>query len=78
MQSLGTLGDAFDNAVVESLWARMPTELLNTKKWKTRVELSTAIFDWIESFYNRTRRHSSPANTSPAEFERHHQPPNAA
>ena len=78
VQSLGTVGDAFDNAVVESFWARMQTELLNTKKWKTRVELSTAIFDWIESFYNRTRRHSSLGNISPAEFERRHQQPNAA
>ena len=51
----------------------MQTELLDTKKWKTRVELSTAIFDWIEAFYNRTRRHSSLGNISPAEFERRHQ-----
>lgn len=78
-QSLGTAGDAFDNAVVEAFWARMQTELLDTKKWKTRTELSTAIFDWIEIFYNRTRRHSSLGNISPAEFERrHHQQPNAA
>ena len=45
--SLGMVGDAFDNAMVESFWGRMQTELLNTRKWKTRVELSTAIFDWI-------------------------------
>ena len=44
------------------IWARMQTELLNTKRWKARVELSTAIFDWIEAFYNRTRRHSSLGN----------------
>ena len=56
VQSLGTVGDAYDNAVVESFWGRMQTELLNTRKWKTRVELSTAIFDWIEVFYNRQRR----------------------
>ncbi|WP_420437583.1 IS3 family transposase [Candidatus Poriferisocius sp.] len=72
-QSLGTVGDAFDNAVVEAFWARMQTELLNTRKWKTCTELSTAIFDWIEIFYNRTRRHSSLGNISPAEFERRHQ-----
>jgi len=52
--SLGTIGDAFDNAAVESFWARMQTELLDTRKWMTRVELSTAIFDWVEVFYNRT------------------------
>ena len=46
--SLGTVGDAYDNAAVESFWARMQTELFNTRTWATRVELSTAIFDWIE------------------------------
>lgn len=79
VQSLGSVGDAFDNAMVESFWARLQTELLNTQKWKTRTELSTAIFDWIEVFYNRTRRHSSLGNISPAEFEkRHQQQPHAA
>ena len=73
VQSLGTVGDAYDNAVVESLWGRMPTELLNTRKWKTRVELSTAIFDWIEVFYNRQRRHSALGNIAPVEFERRRQ-----
>jgi len=46
---LGTIGDAYDNAVVESFWARMQTELLNRQKWKNRIELSTAMFDWIEA-----------------------------
>jgi Integrase core domain len=70
--SLGTIGDAFDNAAVESLWARRQTELLDTRKWMTRVELSTAIFDWVEVFYNRTRRHSSLGMLSPAAYERLH------
>jgi putative transposase len=70
--SLGTIGDAFDNAAVESFWARMQTELLDTRKWMTRVELSTAIFDWVEVFYNRTRRHSSLGMLSPAAYERLH------
>ena len=73
VQSLGTVGDAYDNAVVESFWGRMQTELLNTRKWKTRVELSTAIFDWIEVFYNRQRRHSALGNIAPVEFERRRQ-----
>ena len=71
-RSLGTVGEAFDNAMVESLWARMQTELLNTRPWKTRVELSSAIFDWIEGFYNRVRRHSSLGTMSPIEFEKLH------
>ena len=70
---MGRVGAAYVNAVVESFWARMQTELLDTKKWKTRIELSTAIFDWIAAFYNRTRRHSSLGNVSPVEFERRHQ-----
>lgn len=71
-QSLGTVGDAFDNAVVESFWARMQTELLNTRKWRTRTELSTEVFDWIEVFYNRTRRHSSLGMVAPLSFEKLH------
>ena len=43
-------------------------QLLDAKKWKTRVELSTAIFDWIEAIYNQSRHHSSLGNISPAEF----------
>ena len=57
----------------------MQTELLNTKRWKTRVELSAAIFDWIEAFYNRTRRHSSLGMLAPITYEKlHAQPTNAA
>ena len=48
----------------------MQTELLNTRKWKTRVELSTEIFDWIEAFYNRTRRHSALGMMSPIAYEK--------
>jgi transposase InsO family protein/transposase-like protein len=77
--SIGTIGDAFDNAVVESFWARMQTELLNSTKWKTRVELSGAIFDWIEAFYNRSRRHSSLGMIAPIAYEKlHPEPTNAA
>ena len=70
--SLGSVGDAFDNAVVESFWARMQTELLDTRRWRTRTELSTEIFDWIEAFYNRTRRHSSLGMLAPIAYERLH------
>jgi len=69
-QSLGTVGDAFDNAVVESFWGRTQTELLDRKKWRTRTELSTETFDWIEVFYNRTRRHSSLGMISPIAYEK--------
>jgi transposase InsO family protein len=76
--SLGTIGDAYDNAAVESFWARMQTELLNTRKWATRVELSTAIFDWVEAFYNRARRHSSLGMVSPITYEKLHNDTTAA
>jgi transposase InsO family protein len=72
LPSLGTIGDPYDNAVIESFWARMQVELLNRKKWKTRVELANAIFEYIEGFHNRRRRHSALAWKSPLEFETIH------
>ena len=56
---MGTIGDAYDNAVIESFWARMQTELLDRHRWKTRVELANANFEYLEVFYNRQRRHSA-------------------
>jgi len=69
MPSFGSVGDAFDNAMMESFWSSMQNELLDRKKWKTRLELSNAIFEYIEIFYNRQRRHSSLDYVSPIEFE---------
>ena len=57
--SLGTVGDCFDNAMIESFWARMQTELLDRKKWVSIVELSTEMVDYIDTFHNHKRRHSS-------------------
>jgi putative transposase len=68
--SMGTVGDAFDNALIESFWARLQTELLNRKRWKTRIELSTALFDYLEIFHNRNRRHSALGMLTPIEFEK--------
>jgi putative transposase len=77
--SMGTVGDAFDNAVIESFWARLQTELLNRRRWKTRVELSTALFDYLEIFHNRNRRHSSLGMMTPIEYEKlNNQTANAA
>ncbi len=59
MPSFGSVGDGLDNAMMESFWSSMQIELLNRKKWKTRLELANAIFDYIEIFHNRQRRHSS-------------------
>jgi putative transposase len=69
LPSLGSVGDPYDNAVVESFWGRMQTELLNRKRWNTRVELANAIFEYIEAFHNRRRRHSALDWQTPIEFE---------
>ena len=45
---MGSVGDAFDNAVIESFWGRMQTELLNGRRWTTRTELANAIFDYLK------------------------------
>jgi len=70
MPSFGSVGDAFDNAMMESFWSTMQIELLHRQRWKTRLELSNAIFEYIEVFYNRRRRHSQLDYVSPIEFER--------
>ncbi|WP_089298551.1 IS3 family transposase [Actinoplanes regularis] len=70
--SMGTIGDCYDNGMMESFWGRMQTELLNRKKWKTPIELANAIFDYLEIFHNRQRRHSSLGMLTPNEYERLH------
>ena len=70
--SMGKVASAFDNALMESFWGSMQLELLDRRSWDTRAELSTAIFDWIEAFYNPTRRHSALGYLSPAQFEALH------
>nr|WP_106400581.1 IS3 family transposase [Actinocorallia populi] len=55
--------------MAEAFWGRMQTELLDRQRWKTRVELANAIFEYIEGFYNRRRRHSALDWMSPLQFE---------
>ena len=57
---------------MESFWARMQVELLKRKRWNTRLELANAIFEYLEIFHNRQRRHSSFGMLSPIEHERRH------
>lgn len=71
-QSMGSIGDCYDNGQMESFWARMQVELLNRKRWNTRLELANAIFEYLEIFHNRQRRHSSLGMLSPIEYERRH------
>lgn len=61
------------NAVAEAFWARIQVELLNRKKWRTRLELANAIFEYPEVFHNRQRRHSALGMRTPIEYEMLHQ-----
>ena len=71
--SMGAVGDGCDNAVIESFWGRLQTEFLTRQKWRTRIELSTSLFEYLEIFHNRTRRHSSFGTLTPVEYENPHQ-----
>jgi putative transposase len=72
---MGTVGDCYDNAMMESFWGTMQLELLDTKEWRTRDELANAIFEWIECWYNPKRHHSSIGMHSPVTFETLHTGP---
>jgi len=76
--SMGAVGSPYDNAMVESFWARMQVELLNRHGWKTRIELASAIHDYIELFHNTRRRHSSLGMLTPTEYETLHSTTNNA
>jgi putative transposase len=67
--SMGRVGDAFDNAMMEAFWGRMQTELLNRRRWRTRLELANGIFEYLEVFHNRKRRHSALGMLTPHEYE---------
>ena len=67
--SMSRVGDCWDNAVVESLWASLKNELVHQRRFATRQEAKDAIFEWIVVWYNRKRRHSSLGYVSPEAFE---------
>ena len=67
--SMGSIGDCYDNAVCEAFHATLKRELVHRRPWPTRAELQTAVFEYIEGFYNTTRRHSTIAHLSPAQYE---------
>ncbi|MGI8714148.1 MAG: IS3 family transposase [Solirubrobacteraceae bacterium] len=67
--SMGTVGSAFENAMMESFWGRIQVELFNRRKWKTRIELASAIHDYIELFHNTRRRRSALGMLTPSEVE---------
>ncbi len=61
-----------DNALIESFWSIMQRELLDRTTWDTRAQLASAMFEWIEGFYNPRRRHSALDYLSPADYEAIH------
>ena len=67
--SMGSRGDCFDNAVLESFHASLKKDLIHRQSWPTKAEARTAVFNYIEAFYNRRRRHSTLGMLSPLEFE---------
>lgn len=67
--SMGRVASSVDNALIESFWSTMQRELLDRHDWETRTELASAMFEWIEAFYNPSRRHSALGNLSPADYE---------
>jgi putative transposase len=69
--SMGSVGDAYDNAMAESFFATLECELLDRRRFKTHAEARMAVFEFIEGFYNPRRRHSSLGYLSPITFERH-------
>jgi putative transposase len=67
--SMGAKGSCFDNAVLESFHATIKKDLIHRRSWPTKAEARVAVFEYIEVFYNRRRRHSTLGYLSPAQFE---------
>ena len=68
--SMGSVGDAYDNAMAESFFATLECELIDRRSWPTKAQARLEIFSWIEGWYNPHRLHSGLGYLSPAEFER--------
>jgi putative transposase len=75
---MGRVASSVDNGLMESFWSTMQRELLDRRSWSTRAELETAMFEWIEAFYNPRRRHSGIGYLSPVEYEALHTAATAA
>jgi len=70
--SMGRVASSVDNALIESFWSTMQRERLDRTIWDSRAQLASAMFEWIEGFYNPRRRHTSLDNLSPADYEAIH------
>jgi putative transposase len=76
--SMGSSGDAYDNAMAESFFATLEKELLDRRRFRSHAEARMAIFEFIEGWYNPHRRHSGLGQLSPVNFERRILAQNAA
>jgi putative transposase len=70
--SMGSVGDALDKAMCESLLGTLKIERLNRQPWRSIDDVRVAVIEWIEAWYNRRRRHSSLGYLSPLDYERQH------
>ncbi len=70
--SMGSVGDAYDNAMAESFFASLECELIDRRSWQTKTEARLALFTYIEGWYNPRRRHSALSYQSPVSFESNH------
>jgi putative transposase len=70
MPSMGSVGDAYDNAIAESFFATLERELLSRRRFRSQAEAKMAVFEWIEGWYNPHRRHSGLGYRSPVNYER--------
>jgi putative transposase len=69
--SMGSVGDAFDNAMAEAFFATLECELIDRRTWRTQAEARLSVFRYIEGWYNPHRRHSALGYLSPVNFENH-------
>ena len=69
---MGRVASSVDNTMIESFWSSMQRELLDRQRWSTREQLGSAIFEWIEGFYNTRRRHSGLRYLAPIEYDALH------
>ena len=70
--SMGRVASRVDNTMIESFWSTMQRELLDIRSWDNQEQLASAIFEWIEGWYNPRRRHTSLGNVAPAQYEALH------
>jgi transposase InsO family protein len=69
LASMGSIGDCYNDSMIEAFWSRMQVELLDRNKWNTRIELANAMFEYLEIWHSRKRRHGQLGWLTPIQFE---------